>query len=247
MAYKSYNYELRISTLNAFSLPRRFKIIFCGFRQQCWPDVVYRSWLVMKMEHSFNKPSKWPCFSSGDKVYLLDKCQFDHYAFYLYTVLYYSYSAHQKCSECPSWNDFFIPSVVFESSISEWKEAPDWFHLMARDVLSTRPLSCGCGFDDESWWRCLFSSWWGWRWMDNNHSCNGKTDSFPAHTALLKCLFTCALFAGAHIYWKRDWTNLQSILHLNHNCWVEKVKGCFFLSSALQEWEDLAHFPHTLF
>lgn len=69
--------------------------------------------------------------------------------------------------------------------------------------------------------------------MDNNHSCNGMTDSFPAHTAQLKCLvlqslFTCALFARTHIYWKRDWTNWQSFSHLNHNCWVEKVKGFFF-------------------
>lgn len=163
--------------------------------------------------------------------------------------VYLSYSKQQNCSACPSWNHF-LSSVMFESSISERIEAPDWFNLMARDVSSTRLLSCGCWFDDESWWRRLFSSWWGWRWMDNNHSCNGMTDSFPAHTALLKCvvlqsLFTCALFAGTHIYWKSDWTNWQSISHLNRNCWLEKVKGCFF--RALQEQDALAHFPHTLF
>lgn len=124
---------------------------------------------------------------------------------------------------------FFYPLLCL--SISEPKE--DWFHLMARDVSSTLPSSCACGFDDELRWRRLFSSWWGWRWMDNNHSSNGMTDSFPAHTAQLKCLvlqslFTCALFARTHIYWKRDWTNWQSFSHLNHNCWEEKVKGFFF-------------------
>lgn len=85
---------------------------------------------------------------------------------------------------------------------------------------------------------------------ENNHSSNGMTDSLPALTAQLKCLvlqslFTCALFARTHIYWERDWTNWQSFSHLNHNCWVEKVK--VFFSSALQEREALAHFPHTLF
>lgn len=119
-------------------------------------------------------------------------------------------------------------------SISELKTALDWFHLMACDVSSALPSSCCWGFDDESRWRRLFSSLWGWRWMDNNHSSNGMTDAFPAHTAQPKCLvwqsiFMCALFAGTHIYWKRDWTNWQSFSHLNCNCCVEMVKGIFFL------------------
>lgn len=45
--------------------------------------------------------------------------------------------------------------------------------------------------------------------MDNNHSSNGMTDSFPSHTAQLKCIvlqsiFMCALFAGnSHLLEKR--------------------------------------------
>lgn len=129
-------------------------------------------------------------------------------------VFFFFFIASNKIAQ-RSQTEMIFFYLLLCLSISELKEALDWFHLMARDVSSALPSSCSWGFDDESRWRRLFSSRWGWRWMDNNHSSNGMTDSFPAHTAQLKCLvlqsiFTCALFAGTHIYWKRDWTNWQS-------------------------------------